>query len=104
MSANAAMNAKPPLFRAMHGLVAATAFERRDDTALVLGAVVDDFDDVRLGLRAAAEAGAQWPLVDARMSKQMVRLQASRYHGLPTWDRPAEPCLSSASLRRSGHR
>ena len=85
---------KAALFRAMHGLVEATAFERGDHTALLLGAVVDDFNDVRLGLRAAAEAGAQWPLVDANMSKAMVR-EASRYYTLPTWDRPAEPCLSS---------
>ena len=56
--------------------------------------MVDDFDDVRPGLRAAAEAGAQWPLVDAQMSKAMVR-EASRFHQLPTWNRPAEPCLSS---------
>lgn len=85
---------KAALFRAMNGLVAATSFERTDDTALLLGAVTDDFQDIRPGLRAAAEAGAQWPLVDADMNKEMVR-EASRYHQLPTWDRPAEPCLSS---------
>lgn len=87
---------KAALFRAMHGLVDAVAFDGSltGGVSLLLGAVVDDFADVRPGLRAAAEAGAQWPLVDAGFTKDMVR-QASRRMGLATWDRPAEPCLSS---------
>lgn len=85
---------KAALFRAMHGLVAATRFELDEGAALLLGAVSDDFSDVRPGLRAAAEAGARWPLVDAGFNKAMVRA-ASRKLDLDTWNRPAEPCLSS---------
>jgi uncharacterized protein len=55
-------------------------------------------DDVRAGwrpgIRAAAERGAGTPLADTGMSKADVRA-LSRDWGLPTWDRPASPCLSS---------
>ena len=45
-------------------------------------------------MRAAGEAGARWPLADLGFTKAEVR-ERSRARGLPTWDRPAEPCLSS---------
>lgn len=55
-------------------------------------------DDVRAGwrpgMRAAAERGAGTPLADTGMTKADVRA-LSRSWGLPTWDRPASPCLSS---------
>ncbi len=55
-------------------------------------------DDVvagwRPGIRAAAERGALTPLADVAMSKADVRTLA-RFWGLPVWDRPASPCLSS---------
>ncbi len=55
-------------------------------------------DDVRAGwrpgIRAAAERGAGTPLADVGMSKQDVRA-LSRTWGLPSWDQPASPCLSS---------
>jgi uncharacterized protein len=55
-------------------------------------------DDVRAGwrpgIRAAAERGAGTPLADTGMTKADVRA-LSRDWGLPTWDRPASPCLSS---------
>jgi uncharacterized protein len=55
-------------------------------------------DDVRAGwrpgIRAAAERGAGTPLADTQMTKAAVRA-LSREWGLPTWDRPASPCLSS---------
>ena len=48
----------------------------------------------RPGIRAAAERGAVTPLRDAGFTKDQVRA-ASRRWGLPTWDKPATPCLSS---------
>jgi uncharacterized protein len=48
----------------------------------------------RPGIRAAAERGAVTPLLDAGLTKAQVRA-ASRRWGLPTWDKPAMPCLSS---------
>ncbi len=62
--------------------------------AVLDGANVDDLADHRPGLAAAAEHRVRHPLVEAGFTKADVRA-ASRTLGLPTWDRPASPCLSS---------
>jgi uncharacterized protein len=67
---------------------------RRGIATVVDGANCDDLADHRPGLRAAAEQAVRHPLVEAGFSKADVRA-ASRALGLPTWDRPASPCLSS---------
>jgi len=86
---------KSALFKAMNGLARATNAARdAGRQVLLLGAIAEDFTDVRPGLQAAAEAGARWPLADAGFSKAEVR-ERSRARGLETWNRPAEPCLSS---------
>src|SRR5256885_11871749 len=61
---------------------------------MVYGAITDDLGDDRPGMRAAAEAGARAPLIEAGMSKETVRV-LSRRLGLPTWDKPAMACLAS---------
>ena len=61
---------------------------------VVLGVNVDDLGDHRPGQRAAADAGAVFPLVEAGFTKAMVR-EASRQLGLRTWDKPAAACLAS---------
>jgi uncharacterized protein len=61
---------------------------------IAYGLVTDDLGDYRPGRRAADEAGAKAPLVEAGLSKADVR-ELSRLAGLPTWDLPASPCLSS---------
>lgn len=61
---------------------------------VVLGVNVDDLGDHRPGQQAAAQAGAQFPLVDAGFTKSDVRA-ASRHFGLRTWDKPAAACLAS---------
>jgi uncharacterized protein len=61
---------------------------------IVNGTNLDDLGDVRPGLRAAEEHGIKSPLVEARLTKQEIR-ELSRQIGLPVWDKPAEPCLSS---------
>jgi uncharacterized protein len=62
---------------------------------LVTGTNADDIRaGWRPGIRAAAERGAGTPLADTQMTKADVRA-LSRDWGLPTWDRPASPCLSS---------
>ncbi len=58
------------------------------------GTNADDAADRRPGRRAAAEAGVRSPLLDAGLSKHEIR-ELSRSLGLPTWDKPATPCLSS---------
>src|SRR5438105_8783835 len=58
------------------------------------GANLDDRGDYRPGLTAAAEHAVRHPLQEAGFTKADVRALA-RHWGLPTWDKPASPCLSS---------
>jgi pyridinium-3,5-biscarboxylic acid mononucleotide sulfurtransferase len=64
------------------------------DATVVLGVNVDDLGDHRPGQRAAAQAGAVFPLVEAGFTKSDVR-SWSRRLGLRTWDKPAAACLAS---------
>jgi uncharacterized protein len=58
------------------------------------GANLDDQGDHRPGMRAAAERGVRHPLQECGLTKDHVRGLARAYD-LPTWDKPATPCLSS---------
>ena len=80
---------KTELFRVLK-VLAAEAGGR----VLVYGAILDDLGDDRPGMLAAQEAAARAPLVEAKMTKEMVR-GLSRRLGLPTWDKPAMACLAS---------
>ena len=61
---------------------------------VVDGSTCDDLNDYRPGRVATSEHGVRSPLIEAELSKADVRL-LSRRVGLPTWDKPASPCLSS---------
>ncbi len=61
---------------------------------IVDGSTVDDLADYRPGRAAATGHGVRSPLIEAGMTKSDVRA-LSRIAGLPTWDKPASPCLSS---------
>lgn len=61
---------------------------------IVDGSTVDDTNDYRPGRRAAAQHAVRSPLIEVGMSKSEVR-ELSRKATLPTWDKPASPCLSS---------
>jgi uncharacterized protein len=58
------------------------------------GANLDDQGDYRPGLKAAAEHAVRHPLQEAGFTKADVRALAKTWD-LPTWDKPASPCLSS---------
>lgn len=58
------------------------------------GANLDDAGDYRPGLKAAAEHRVRHPLQEAGFTKADVRALALAWD-LPTWDKPASPCLSS---------
>ncbi len=58
------------------------------------GANLDDLGDYRPGLTAAAEHSVRHPLQEAGFTKAAVRALAKHWD-LPTWDKPASPCLSS---------
>ncbi|HSL55522.1 MAG TPA: ATP-dependent sacrificial sulfur transferase LarE [Pyrinomonadaceae bacterium] len=61
---------------------------------IVDGSTVDDLGDYRPGRRAASEHEVRSPLLEAGLTKTEVR-ELSRRATLPTWDKPASPCLSS---------
>lgn len=61
---------------------------------IVSGANLDDRGDYRPGLIAAAEHKVRHPLQEAGFTKADVRALALQWD-LPTWDKPASPCLSS---------
>jgi uncharacterized protein len=58
------------------------------------GANLDDQGDYRPGLTAAREHQVRHPLQEAGFTKADVRALAKAWD-LPTWDKPASPCLSS---------
>ena len=61
---------------------------------IVDGSTVDDLGDFRPGRRAASQHAVRSPLIEAGLTKSEVR-ELSRRATLPTWDKPASPCLSS---------
>jgi pyridinium-3,5-biscarboxylic acid mononucleotide sulfurtransferase len=87
--ANRCYFCKSELFDRMRDLARAEGFD-----AVADGSNLDDLGDFRPGRKAGAERGVQSPLVDAGFGKREVRA-LSRELGLPTWDKPASPCLAS---------
>lgn len=61
---------------------------------IVDGSNTDDTSDYRPGRVAAEEHQVRSPLIEVGLNKAEVR-KLSRRAGLPTWDHPASPCLSS---------
>jgi pyridinium-3,5-biscarboxylic acid mononucleotide sulfurtransferase len=61
---------------------------------IVDGSTVDDLDDYRPGRQAAKQHAVRSPLIEVGLNKDEVR-ELSRRATLPTWDKPASPCLSS---------
>lgn len=80
---------KKELFSALRSLA------REEGYLFVLdGTNADDAYDWRPGRRAAEEEGVRSPLLEAGLSKEDIR-SLSKSLGLPTWNKPAAPCLSS---------
>jgi uncharacterized protein len=65
-----------------------------DVEVIASGANRDDAGDHRPGMRAAGEKGVRHPLQECGLGKAEVRALAKAWD-LPTWDKPATPCLSS---------
>jgi uncharacterized protein len=64
---------------------------------IIDGTNADDLGEHRPGLRAAAELAVRSPLAELGWTKQNVRDKAFEL-GLPIWNAPAAPCLSSRVL------
>ena len=77
----------------LYGKLEAIASSRGIE-AIVDGSTTDDINDFRPGRQAAKQHAVRSPLIEVGMSKSEVR-ELSRRAGLPTWDKPASPCLSS---------
>ncbi len=80
---------KTELYTQMEGVA-----ERLGVAAVLNGANLDDRGDYRPGMTAAAEHAVRSPLLECWLSKVEVR-QLAAHWGLPIWDKPASPCLSS---------
>ncbi|MCY3758672.1 MAG: ATP-dependent sacrificial sulfur transferase LarE, partial [Acidobacteria bacterium] len=80
---------KSELFSRLQALARQRGFR-----AVADGTNRDDRSDFRPGRRAAREFLVCSPLSDAEMNKVEIR-ELSRRAGLPTWNKPALPCLSS---------
>jgi uncharacterized protein len=80
---------KDELYRQIEGLLPSLACD-----IICSGANLDDLGDYRPGLIAAAEHKVRHPLQEAGFTKADVRALALQWD-LPTWDKPASPCLSS---------
>jgi pyridinium-3,5-biscarboxylic acid mononucleotide sulfurtransferase len=62
--------------------------------AVLDGTNLDDLQEWRPGAQAGTERGIRSPLREHGFTKAEIRT-LSRVLGLPTWDKPAMPCLSS---------
>lgn len=72
-----------------------TAFAENHRIDFVVdGSNTNDLSDYRPGRIAASEKNVRSPLVEVQLSKNEIR-SLSRKHNLPTWSKPASPCLSS---------
>jgi uncharacterized protein len=80
---------KTELYTQLAGVV-----ERFGVATVLNGANLDDRGDHRPGMLAATEHRVRSPLLECGLSKHDVR-QLAAHWGLPVWDKPASPCLSS---------
>jgi len=64
------------------------------DYIVLNGTNKDDNNDYRPGLKAADENDIRSPLVELGIGKAEIR-ELAKYFGIPFWDKPASPCLSS---------
>ena len=88
-SSNRCYYCKSELFAKLQDLARIRGYD-----VVVDGTNYDDRKDFRPGRKAAKEYSVQSPLFEVQMTKLENR-ELSRRSGLPTWDKPALPCLSS---------
>ena len=80
---------KSELFDVLQNLAQKEGFD-----AVCDGTNLDDLQEWRPGAQAGSEKAIKSPLKNANLRKAEIR-ELSRELGLPTWDKPAMPCLSS---------
>ena len=80
---------KRELFQQLQRIAAAEGLDWIAD-----GSNYDDRGDYRPGRKALAELGVRSPLCEVELTKDEIR-RLSKKRGLPTWNKPASPCLAS---------
>jgi pyridinium-3,5-biscarboxylic acid mononucleotide sulfurtransferase len=80
---------KDELFKSLWKIARAEGY-----VVLIDGNNADDLSDWRPGRKAALAHGVKSPLVDTGFTKDEIR-KLSKDLGLPTWSKPASPCLAS---------
>jgi len=80
---------KDNLYRICHEHAASEGID-----TILDGVNADDLGDYRPGLEAALEQQVRHPLVECDLHKDEVRTLSAALD-LPTWDKPASPCLAS---------
>jgi len=58
------------------------------------GTNTDDYTDYRPGMKAADKYEVYSPMALCKITKEEIR-EVSKHYGLPNWNKPASPCLSS---------
>lgn len=81
---------KSALYTEMEKLIG----EKFPGYAVLNGNNFSDFGDFRPGLQAADDHKIYSPLAACKFEKEDIRL-VSKHYGLPNWNKPASPCLSS---------
>lgn len=77
----------------LYGRLSAIASER-GISFVIDGTNADDLSDHRPGRAAADLRSVRSPLAESGLGKNEIRILSKKYD-LPTWDKPASPCLAS---------
>ena len=67
---------------------------KKNNHILLEGTTADDTTQYRPGRKALQELNIRSPLVEVGLTKQEIRA-SSKHMGLPTWNKPASPCLAT---------
>ena len=87
--ANRCYFCKSHLYNALHKVK-----EEYPNFTILNGTNKDDFSDYRPGMLAADENEVKSPLAELGLGKDTIR-ELAKYFGIPIWNKPASPCLSS---------
>ncbi|MGD8778625.1 MAG: ATP-dependent sacrificial sulfur transferase LarE [Ignavibacteria bacterium] len=78
----------------LYNLMTELAANKYKDYKIINGNNYSDLGDYRPGLKASAELNAASPFINCEITKNDIR-ELALYFGLPVWNKPASPCLSS---------